>query len=258
MLEFLSVRVEDHIAVATLNHAPANAMSSQVMHDVTELIDQVEKDDNIRVVVIHGEGRFFSAGADIKEFTSVTEAKQATELAQLGQVTFERVEKCSKPVIAAIHRAALGGGLEFAMSCHMRFATESAKLGLPELTLGLIPGFAGTQRLPRYVGKAKACEMMLTSTPITGAEALKWGLVNGLFSEESLLDDTLKVAKQIAGKSPATTRAVLELLQTTKSSHYYEGVQRESQIFGEVFTSEDGREGVAAFLEKRKPSFSGR
>ena len=116
MLKFLSVRVEDHIAVATLNHAPANAMSSQVMHDVTELIDQVEKDDNIRVVVIHGEGRFFSAGADIKEFTSVTEAKQATELAQLGQVTFERVEKCSKPVIAAIHGAALGGGLEFAMS----------------------------------------------------------------------------------------------------------------------------------------------
>ena len=180
MLKFLSVRVEDHIAVATLNHAPANAMSSQVMHDVTELIDQVEKDDNIRVVVIHGEGRFFSAGADIKEFTSVTEAKQATELAQLGQVTFERVEKCSKPVIAAIHGAALGGGLEFAMSCHMRFATESAKLGLPELTLGLIHGFAGTQRLPRYVGKAKACEMMLTSTPIIGAEALKWGLVNGV------------------------------------------------------------------------------
>ena len=118
MLKFLSVKVEDHIAVATLNHAPANAMSSQVMHDVTELIDQVEKDDNIRVVVLHGEGRFFSAGADIKEFTSVTEAKQATELAQLGQVTFERVEKCSKPVIAAIHGAALGGGLEFAMSCH--------------------------------------------------------------------------------------------------------------------------------------------
>ena len=179
MLKFLSVRVEDHIAVATLNHAPANAMSSQVMHDVTELIDQVEKDDNIRVVVIHGEGRFFSAGADIKEFTSVTEAKQATELAQLGQVTFERVEKCSKPVIAAIHGAALGGG-RVCYVLHMRFATESAKLGLPELTLGLIPGFAGTQRLPRYVGKAKACEMMLTSTPITGAEALKWGLVNGV------------------------------------------------------------------------------
>ena len=185
MLKFLSVRVEDHIAVATLNHAPANAMSSQVMHDVTELIDQVERMITF-VLLLFMVKDVSSAGADIKEFTSVTEAKQATELAQLGQVTFERVEKCSKPVIAAIHGAALGGGLEFAMSCHMRFATESAKLGLPELTLGLIPGFAGTQRLPRYVGKAKACEMMLTSTPITGAEALKWGLVNGLFSEESL------------------------------------------------------------------------
>ena len=115
----------------------------------------MEKDDNIRVVVIHGEGRFFSAGADIKEFTSVTEAKQATELAQLGQVTFERVEKCSKPVIAAIHGAALGGGLEFAMSCHMRFATESAKLGLPELTLGLIPDLQVHSDYHVMLGKRK-------------------------------------------------------------------------------------------------------
>lgn len=258
ILKFLSITVEDYVAVVKLNHPPANAMSSQVMHDVTELIDQVEKDESVRVIVLHGEGRFFSAGADITEFTSVEEANQAAKLAQLGQVTFERVEKCSKPIIAAIHGAALGGGLEFAMSCHMRFVTESAKLGLPELTLGLIPGFAGTQRLPRYVGKAKACEMMLTSTPITGAQALEWGLVNGVFSEESLLEETLQVAKKIAGKSPATVQAVLELLQTTKSSLYYEGVQREAQLFGEVFTSEDGREGVAAFLEKRKPSFSGR
>lgn len=258
MLEFLSVTVEDYVAVVTLNHPPANAMSSQVISEVGELLDKMEKDESVRVILLHGEGRFFSAGADIKEFTSVEEATEAMKLAQHGQVTFERVEKFSKPVIAAIHGAALGGGLELAMSCHMRFVSENAKLGLPELTLGLIPGFAGTQRLPRYVGKAKACEMMLTSNPISGVEAVECGLANSAFQEEKLLEETLKLAKQIALKSPATTRAVLELLQTTKSSHYYEGVQREAQLFGEVFTSEDGKEGVAAFLEKRKPSFSGK
>lgn len=258
MLEFLSVTVEDYVAVVKLNHPPANAMSSQVISEVGELLDNMEKDESVRAILLHGEGRFFSAGADIKEFTSVKEAKEAMKLAQHGQVTFERVEKFSKPVIAAIHGAALGGGLELAMSCHMRFVSENAKLGLPELTLGLIPGFAGTQRLPRYVGKAKACEMMLTSNPISGVEAVEYGLANGAFEEENLLEETLKLAKKIALKSPATICAVLELLQTTKSSHYYEGVQREAQLFGEVFTSEDGKEGVAAFLEKRKPSFSGK
>ena len=116
---------------------------------------------------------------------------------------FERVENFSKPVIAAIHGAALGGGLEFAMSCHMRFVTESAKLGLPELTLGLIPGFAGTQRLPRYVGNAKACEMMLTSEPITGAEALQWGLANGVFRRRTILEERLGIAEKIARKKPS-------------------------------------------------------
>lgn len=257
-LNFLSVTVEDYIAIVKINHPPANAMSSQVISEVGELLDAVETDENVRVVLVHGEGRFFSAGADIKEFTSVEEAKEATKLSQHGQVIFERVEKFSKPIIAAIHGAALGGGLELAMSCHMRFVSETAKIGLPELTLGLIPGFAGTQRLPRYVGKAKACEMMLTSDPISGMEAAEIGLANRAFPEEVLLEEALKVAKKIAGKSAASVRAVLDLLQTTKSSHYYEGVQHEAQLFGEVFTSADGREGVAAFLEKRKPSFSGR
>ena len=144
-LNFLSVTVEDYIAIVKINHPPANAMSSQVISEVGELLDAVETDDSVRVVLVHGEGRFFSAGADIKEFTSVEEAKEATKLSQHGQVIFERVEKFTKPIIAAIHGAALGGGLEFAMSCHMRFVSETAKIGLPELTLGLIPGFAGTQ-----------------------------------------------------------------------------------------------------------------
>lgn len=257
-MNFLSVTVEEQVAVVKINHQPANAMSSQVIKEIAKVLDQVEKDDSVRVVLVHGEGRFFSAGADIREFTAIENAKQAAELAQQGQIVFERVEKFSKPVIAAIHGAALGGGLEFAMSCHMRIVGENAKIGLPELSLGLIPGFAGTQRLPRYVGKAKALEMMLTGDPIIGTEAVKWGLANHAYPEESLFEEALKLAKKMASKSPASVRAVLELLQTSKTSEYYEGVQREAQLFGEVFITEDGREGVAAFLEKRKPVFSGK
>ncbi|MBO9130575.1 enoyl-CoA hydratase [Bacillus sp. 165] len=257
-MNFLSLAIEENVGIITVNHQPANAVSSQVFHELSNLLEEVEKNNAIRAVVVHGEGRFFSAGADIREFTSVQDAKQASSLARTGQVVFERMEKFPKPIIAAIHGAALGGGLEFAMACHMRIVTENAKLGLPELNLGLIPGFAGTQRLARYVGKAKACELLLTAEPITGQEAVQWGLANKAVAEEVLLEEAMTLAKKAAGKSPVSVRAALELLQTTKTSEYYEGVEREAELFGEVFVTEDGREGVKAFFEKRKPVFSGK
>ncbi|MDG4656570.1 enoyl-CoA hydratase [Ectobacillus antri] len=257
-MDFLSTVVEKHVAVVKINHQPANAMSTQVFKELTEVFNALEKNDAVRVVLVHGEGRFFSAGADIREFVSIGDAEQAAALAKQGQDVFERIERFSKPVIAAIHGAALGGGLEFAMSCHMRIVAEDAKIGLPELNLGLIPGFAGTQRLPRYVGRAKALEMMLTGEPITGAEAVKWGLANSAHPAEHVMDEALQLARKIATKSPASVSATLALLQTTKTSEYYEGVVQEAGMFGEVFTTEDGKEGVAAFLEKRKPVFNGK
>ena len=177
-MQFLSWKVEDGVAVVSISRPPANALSQGLIKEVDELLNAVEHDEAVRVIVLHGEGRFFSAGADIKEFTDVQTGEEFAKLAQNGQLVFERLETFSKPVIAAIHGAALGGGLELAMSCHMRFVTEKAKLGLPELQLGIIPGFAGTQRLPRYVGVAKAAEMMFTSDPISGVEAVQWGLAN--------------------------------------------------------------------------------
>ena len=211
-MEFLSWKVEEGVAIATISRPPANALSQGLIQDVNALLDAVEGDDAVRVIVIHGEGRFFSAGADIKEFTSVQSGKEFGGLANNGQVVFERVEQFSKPVIAAIHGAALGGGLELAMGCHMRFVTETAKLGLPELSLGIIPGFAGTQRLPRYVGVAKAAEMMFTSEPISGVEAVQWGLANKAFSDEDLLSETLKIAKKIAKKSPIALKAAIQMI----------------------------------------------
>jgi enoyl-CoA hydratase len=254
---FINVSINDGVAVATINRPPANALSRALIQDVNALLDQVEKDDAVRVIVLHGEGRFFSAGADIKEFTSVTSGEEFSRLAASGQDVFERLERFSKPVIAAIHGAALGGGLELAMGCHIRIVTEQAKLGLPELQLGLIPGFAGTQRLPRYVGMPKAAEMLLTSEPISGEEAVRYGLANKAYSDEELLPKTMELAKKIAKKSPVAVRAALNMLQYSKPSSYYEGVKAESASFGEVFVSEDAKEGIQAFLEKREPVFKG-
>ena len=257
-MEFLKLKVEEGVAIVTIARPPANALSGGLIADINKLLDTVEHDDAVRVVVLHGEGRFFSAGADIKEFIDVETGEEFAKLSSHGQVVFERVETFPKPVIAAIHGAALGGGLELAMSCHLRFVTENAKLGLPELQLGIIPGFGGTQRLPRYVGAAKAAEMMFTSDPISGTEAVQWGLANRTFAEEALLDETLKVAKKIAKKSPIALKTIIDTLQYAKPASFYEGIEAEATSFGTVFVTEDAKEGILAFIEKREPVFTGK
>ena len=257
-MEFLSWKVEDYVAVVTISRPPANALSQGLIKEINTMLDDVEHDNAVRAIVLHGEGKFFSAGADIKEFTSVTSGEQFASFAKTGQVVFERMETFSKPILAAIHGAALGGGLELAMGCHMRFVTENAKLGLPELQLGIIPGFAGTQRLPRYVGMAKAAEMMFTSEPISGIEAVQWGLANKAFTDEELLPKTLEMAKKIAKKSPIALKAAIEALQFSKTASFYEGVEAEANAFGTVFVSEDAKEGISAFIEKREPIFNGK
>ncbi|WP_027409533.1 enoyl-CoA hydratase [Anoxybacteroides tepidamans] len=257
-MEFFKVSAEELVATVTFSRPPANALSSAVLKEFSTLLDELENDDNVRVILLHGEGKFFSAGADIKEFTTIGEKEQATQLALLGQQVMEKIEQFPKPVIAAIHGAALGGGLELAMGCHIRIVAENAKLGLPELQLGLIPGFAGTQRLTRYVGFSKAAEMMWTSEPITGVEAVQWGLANKAVPEEQLFEEALTLARKIAQKSPISVRATVELLNAAKSKPFHEAVQYEAELFGQVFVSEDGREGVQAFIEKRPAQFRGK
>ncbi|MGM0780059.1 MAG: enoyl-CoA hydratase [Bacillota bacterium] len=257
-MEYLKWSHNDFVATITIERPPANALSSGVLKELSAVLDEVEDNSEVRVILIHGEGRFFSAGADIKEFTTIESGEDFSSLATYGQNLFERMEKFPKPIIAAIHGAALGGGLELAMGCHFRLVAENAKLGLPELQLGLIPGFAGTQRLPRFVGTARAAEMLFTSDPITGLEAVQYGLANHAFPEEQLLENAYKMAKKIAKKSPGSIKAAIELLNFGKTGQFYEGVKKEAELFGEVFVSEDGKEGISAFINKREPNFTGK
>ncbi|WP_345290041.1 enoyl-CoA hydratase-related protein, partial [Streptomyces gulbargensis] len=158
-MSLLKWDLQEKVAIVSIERPPANALSSDLIKQIDSLLDELEHNDAVRVIILKGDGRFFSAGADIKEFTSIPSGEEFSKLAKNGQHVFDRMESFSKPIVAAIHGAALGGGLELAMACHVRLVAKNAKLGLPELQLGLIPGFSGTQRLPRYVGQPKAVEM---------------------------------------------------------------------------------------------------
>jgi enoyl-CoA hydratase len=256
-LEYLKWSNQDRIATITIQRPPANALSQGLLRELSAVLDEIEPNNDIKVIVIHGEGRFFSAGADIKEFTTVSSSEGFANLGKYGQDLFDRMEKFPKPIIAAIHGAALGGGLELAMACHIRLVGEKSKLGLPELQLGLIPGFAGTQRLPKYVGVARAAEMLFTSEPITGLEAVQFGLANHAFPEEEVLEEALKLAGKIAKKSTGSLKATIELLNYAKNEEFYEGSTKEAELFGEIFVSNDAKEGIQAFIEKREPHFKG-
>lgn len=254
-MSLLKLDVANQIATLTIESPPANALSRDLIKSLDEQFDYISKNENVKAVILKGEGKFFSAGADIKEFTSLESASEIAALAKNGQSIFKKIEDYPVPVIASIHGAALGGGLELALSCHIRIVTKSALLGLPETNLGIIPGFAGTQRLPNVVGQAKATEMMLTAEPIKGEEAGKLGLANHVVEEDELEVFTLELAKKIAHKSKMTINNIMELVSYATRENFEEGVAKEADLFSVVFQTEDAKEGIEAFIEKRKANF---
>ncbi len=245
---------EDKTSIITINRPESlNALNADTIKDISSALDELASDRETRVIILTGSGeKSFVAGADIKEFSDFNQEK-AEELARNGQeILFNKIENLSKPVIAAINGFALGGGLELAMCCHIRYASDNAKLGLPEVTLGLIPGYGGTQRLPKLVGKGIANEMIFSAKMIPAQKAKEIGLVNEVYPSEELLTKTKDLAKIIAHNSPM---AISKAIQATNMSDTDKGFVTEIKYFGELFELEDKKEGVSAFLEKRKPNF---
>ncbi|MCY0976288.1 enoyl-CoA hydratase-related protein [Chryseobacterium wangxinyae] len=245
---------EDKIAVVTINRPESlNALNAKTIKEISSALDLIAADDEVRVLILTGSGeKSFVAGADIKEFSDFNQEK-AEELAKNGQeILFNKIENLSKPVIAAVNGFALGGGLELAMSCHIRYASENARMGLPEVTLGLIPGYGGTQRLPKLVGKGIANEMIFSAKMIPAQKAKEIGLVNEVYTIDELLTKTKELAKVISNNSPM---AISKAIHATNLSDTDKGFETEIKYFGELFEMEDKKEGVSAFLEKRKPNF---
>jgi enoyl-CoA hydratase len=246
-------------AVVTINRPKVlNALNSQTLDDLRRAILELKQDAGVRVVILTGAGeKSFVAGADINEL-AVQTPSGGREHALAGQHVLDLMENMGKPVIAAINGYALGGGCELAMACTLRIAADTARLGQPEISLGLIPGYAGTQRLPRLVGKGRAMEMVLTGAPITAEDALRIGLVNRVVPAAELMTEAKKLASQLAALAPVAMRYIINAINKGVEMPFAEACQYEATLFGLVASTEDMREGTAAFLEKRKASFKGR
>lgn len=256
----LLVANEGAIRILTINRPDQlNALNRATIDELDRALTEAETDKNVRVLIITGSGpKAFVAGADIKEFAhfSVEEGKALS--ADGHTKLFTHVERLNKPVIAAVNGFALGGGLELAMSCHFRVASETAKLGLPEVGLGVIPGYGGTQRLAQLVGKGKAMEMILlgSSGMVPAAEALQWGLVNHVVPQDQLLSTCMELAGKIAKNSPTALGAAIRAVNAGYEPGA-DGLQREIEEFGKCFGTADFKEGTSAFMEKRKAEFQG-
>ncbi|MBI3322608.1 MAG: enoyl-CoA hydratase/isomerase family protein [Candidatus Omnitrophica bacterium] len=256
--QYLGVKVEEKVCTLTISNPPANLLSRAVLTEISGFLDGVAKDPNVKALIITGAGTFFIVGADIKQISEIKNAADGKEASRLGQEVFDKLEALAVPSIAAINGHCLGGGNELAMACSIRIANERARIGQPEINLGILPGFGGTQRLPRLVGKAKALELNLTGDMINGKAAEAMGLVNKAVPEEEVMKQALGMAKKIASKSRPAIERILRLTREGLSTTQAEGLKLESQLFGELCDGFDMKEGLKSFLEKRQPKFQDR
>ncbi|PYM12097.1 MAG: enoyl-CoA hydratase [Candidatus Rokuibacteriota bacterium] len=252
----LTVTREAPYAVVTLNRPPANAISEPLMKDLNDALSSVETDDAVRSVILTGSGdRIFCAGADLG---SAFAGGDVEGFIRFGNAVLRRIERFPKPVIAAINGHALGGGCEIAMACHFRLLKDGARMGQTESNLGIIPGFGGTQRLPRLIGRTKALEYLILGTQIPAAECLALGLVNRLSKDAETLDDAKALARQIANRPPLATRLLIEAVDDGLEVPIDTALSIETRAFMKTLRTEDAAEGIQAFLAKREPRFQGR
>jgi enoyl-CoA hydratase len=260
MATFIHTEQRNAVAVVTIDHPPVNALSAGLLEELEAELDRLDGAEETRSIVLRGAGeRAFVAGADISEFPALRDAGGENGGSARGiQRLAARMDAGRTPLVAAIHGWCLGGGLELAMACDVRVASEDAQLGQPEIKLGLIPGGGGTQRLPRLVGIGRALLLNMGGEPIDAGTACAWGLVERVVPREQLDAAALEIAGTFAQRSPHAVAVLRELARTTRDLPLEEGLRREADGFRRCLASEDGQEGVAAFLEKREPQFSGR
>ncbi|WP_055071593.1 short-chain-enoyl-CoA hydratase [Clostridium massiliamazoniense] len=255
-LKNILVEKNGHVAIVTLNRPKAlNALNSETLEDLNKALDYLKEENDIYSVILTGAGgKAFVAGADISEMKDLNE-EQGKEFGILGNKVFRKLENLNKPVIAAIPGFALGGGCELAMACDIRIASEKAKFGQPEAGLGITPGFGGTQRLPRLVGEGKAKELIYTGTVIKADEALRIGLVNKVVEHDSLLEEAMKMAKLISANAPIAITLCKDAINRGMQVDIDKAINIEAEDFGKCFNTEDQKEGMTAFLERREKNF---
>src|SRR5687768_8999556 len=252
-LENVKTENKDGLLIVTIDRPKVlNALNAQTIDELRRVFNDVREDDSVRAIILTGGGeKAFVAGADINELARMTPIT-GKSTAELGQRVFLSIERCPKPVIGAINGFALGGGCELALACHIRIASEKAQLGLPEVTLGIIPGYGGTQRMARLLGKGKALELILTAERIGAAEAERIGLVNKVVPADQLMAAAEEMARKIMTRGPLSVRCAIEAVMSGSEMPFAEGQILEATLFGLLASTEDMKEGMAAFLEKRQ------
>ncbi len=254
---FLNVAIDSKVATVTINNPPVNVLTGEVLKELEATMDQLKGNKDVKVIVLTGTGPVFIAGADIKAMTQINSPADGKKAAGEGQRIFLKIERMEKPVIAAINGVCLGGGMELAMACHIRMCSDRAKLAQPEISLGIIPGFGGTQRMSRYVGRGKATEWILTGDNIAPNDAKAAGLVNHVIPEGELLKQVQGLAKKIAMKPASAIAQALKAINNGLEQPTIEAAMGvEMEAFGKVCESPDMKEGIKAFIEKRQPQFT--
>ena len=256
--ETVLVDRDDAVSVVTLNRPPANAISAQMVTDLAACVEELAADATVRAIVLTGAGdRIFCGGADLGSAFAGGAGDDLLAYLRTGNALLRRIESLPKPVIAAIQGHATGGGCEIAMACHLRVMKETARIGQTESNLGIIPGFGGTQRLPRLIGRTKALEFLILGTQISAPEALQLGLVNRLAKDGQTLTEAKALAHAIAQRAPAATRLIIDCVDHGLDGPLEVGIEREIHAFLETLRTEDAGEGIRAFFEKRPPEFRG-